>query len=150
MRAKSWNNVWPRVKKTDLQTLSNFPLSSLPPSKKKRKRNVFNLPCVSLASAMPDTPYPAGTRTPPTLLQTPTESTAQSCSRLTASFSDAASPWSPPAVRNYFDPNLPVEIQAKDWCWSWPLKKPKHSKNAKMCEDRHYKQGGGGQEGWGE
>lgn len=32
------------------------------------------------------------------------------------------------------------ESQAKDRCWRWSLKEPKHGKNAKMCEDRHCKQ----------
>lgn len=36
----------------------------------------------------------------PPLLQRATESIAQSCSRLAASFSDMVSPWSQPAVRN--------------------------------------------------
>lgn len=108
MRAKSWNNEWHRVKKTEQQSVyTALKTTSLPWDFSSHFSNEMWFQPVLWELGSCHAGYPCSAELhSPSLQHLPTGSTAQNCSRLSASDLDKASPWSQPAAHNEFVPFL--------------------------------------------
>lgn len=143
MRAKSSNNEWHRVKKTEQQSLytalksTSLPWTSLSISQMKCDSN---LPCGSLAPAMADIPAQQRAAFPQPAALTHGEQGTELL-QAHASDSDMASPWAQPAGHDEFVPclwraRLKTDAGAGHWRNSNMAKVPRYMRTGIENKDR--------------